>query len=80
MRILVCIGAAVAAKCQPCLENYFERAKRIGIEANDIYDAIALGKRVGKGSTSSMNQFVYEFVNSSHTPVESKMLDGCGCC
>ncbi len=54
---LISIGASVGAHCQPCLKYHVTKAKDLGIEENEIREAIAVGHMVEKGAMSAMKQF-----------------------
>ena len=54
---LIAVGASVGAHCQPCLTYHVAKAKEMGIEENEIREAIAVGHMVEKGAMSAMRQF-----------------------
>ena len=54
---LVAIGTSIGAHCQPCLTYHVAKAKEMGIEENEIREAIAVGHMVEKGSMTAMKQF-----------------------
>jgi AhpD family alkylhydroperoxidase len=54
---LVAIGASVGAHCQPCLEYHIQAALALGIDPEDIRQAIAVGHEVEKGSMTAMRRF-----------------------
>jgi AhpD family alkylhydroperoxidase len=45
---LIAIGASVAGHCQPCLIFHVDQAKRLGIGADDIREAVAVDRMVQK--------------------------------
>lgn len=56
-RELIAVGTSVGAHCQPCLAYHVAKAKRMGIDENEIREAIAVGHMVEKGTMSAMKQF-----------------------
>lgn len=54
IRELIAIGASVTAHCQPCLSYHVGKAREMGIDEQEIREAIAVGHQVEKGSVSAM--------------------------
>lgn len=54
---LVAIGASVTANCQPCLQYHAEQAQRHGADAQEIAEAIEVGKQVRRGAGTKMDAF-----------------------
>ena len=54
---LIAVGASVGAHCQPCLTYHVAKAKELGVEENDIRNAIAIGQMVEKGAMAAMREF-----------------------
>ncbi len=57
---LIAVGASVSANCQPCLENHSEKALELGADAEEIAEAIEMGKRIRRGVATKMDQFISE--------------------
>ncbi len=55
---LIAIGASVTANCVSCLEHHVRKATEHGVEAEEIVDAIELGKMVRKGAAGTMDKLV----------------------
>ena len=64
MKELIAIGASVAGHCQPCLTHHVDQAKRLGIGADDIKEAVAVGRMVEKGALSAMNKFAQSVLDT----------------
>jgi|WetSurSiteA1Bulk_404760.scaffolds.fasta_scaffold547807_1 alkylhydroperoxidase/carboxymuconolactone decarboxylase family protein YurZ len=45
-RLLVCLGAAVAANCIPCFEYYYEKAQATGLAQADIQEVVELAHKI----------------------------------
>lgn len=54
---LIAVGASIAANCQPCLEYHVGEARKSGADAQEIKDAIEVGKMVRRGAASKMDKF-----------------------
>lgn len=70
---LVAIGASLAAHCQPCLKFHVDKARKLGIEEDEINEAIAVGRMIRKGAMSAMDRFAESVV----TAPESKPSPCC---
>jgi AhpD family alkylhydroperoxidase len=57
---LIAIGASVAAHCQPCLTYHLARAREMGIDEQEIQEAVAVGQKVEKGPMTAMRDFARE--------------------
>lgn len=55
---LVALGASVAGRCQPCFRHHLAKARELGIEAEDIQEAIKLGARISEVGGQRMVDFV----------------------
>lgn len=56
-REMIAIGASITANCQPCLEYHMIEARRFGADAQEITDAIEVGKLVRRGAGAKMDAF-----------------------
>ena len=52
---LIAIGASVAAHCQPCLKYHYAKAREVGVTAEEIAEAIAMGHQVESGARKAMS-------------------------
>ena len=43
---LVAIGAAIASNCEPCLKFHYDKARRLGVSAQDMHTAVAVALAV----------------------------------
>jgi hypothetical protein len=57
IKILIAVGAAVTANCQPRLKTAINQANEIGTEEKEIREAIAIGRIVRKGAIGKMDKF-----------------------
>ena len=56
VKLLVAVGAAVAANCQPCLRTAVSQAQIVGLEKKEMVEAIQIGRLVRRGATDKMDQ------------------------
>lgn len=78
-RELIAVGASITAHCQPCLEYHSKKAQEAGAEAEEIAEAIEMGKRVRKGAAATMDQFVAERAKPASCDQQGK-APAFGCC
>lgn len=72
MKELIAIGASVAGHCQPCLTHHLDQARRLGVSADEIKEAVAVGRMVEKGAMSAMNKFAQNLLETpGDSPAES---------
>jgi AhpD family alkylhydroperoxidase len=62
MTELVAIGASVAANCHPCVKYHVNKAQEIGVDKEDIKEAISVGKMVRKGAAGKMDELTSEIL------------------
>jgi len=92
IKMLIAVGAAVTANCQPCLRTAVDQAQGAGVEEKEIREAIAIGRIVRKGAMGKMDKFASTLtgkdVGSDECPFGSTeenvkewvdQEDGCGC-
>ncbi len=63
-RELIAIGASITAHCQPCLTYHLGKARELGIDEQEIREAVAVGQKVEKGSMSAMRDFTQQSLDS----------------
>ncbi|MBN2428152.1 MAG: carboxymuconolactone decarboxylase family protein [Deltaproteobacteria bacterium] len=68
---LTAIGASVGAHCQPCLEYHLRKAREMGIEPEDIRQAVEIGHRVEKGSMTAMKNYSSSVLEKYAMPGDS---------
>jgi AhpD family alkylhydroperoxidase len=61
---LIAIGASITGHCQPCLTYHVAKARDLGVDEQDIREAIAVGHMVEKGSMSAMRDFAESALDS----------------
>jgi AhpD family alkylhydroperoxidase len=59
---LVAIGASVAANCHPCVKYHVSKAQEIGVDEEDIKEAVSVGKMVRKGAAGKIDELTSEIL------------------
>ncbi len=76
-KLLIAIGAAVVANCQPCLKTLLKQAKENQIEDKEITEATAIARVVRKNSITQIDKFLESITGQADTTGGS--IEGCGC-
>ncbi len=65
---LIAIGASVAANCQACLRYHVDKTRENGADAEEIAEAIEVGRAVARGAAAGMKQFASTLTTASFSP------------
>jgi len=55
---LIAIGASVSCNCHPCVKFHLEKAEKLGIEPEDIKEALKVGIMVRSGAAGQMDELL----------------------
>ena len=77
--IFIALGAATAANCGPCFEHYFSRAKKLGIDKEDIQNTVDIAVKVRGGAHMVMKEAVQKIM-TPHTATGETCCDGTSTC
>jgi AhpD family alkylhydroperoxidase len=58
IKLLIAVGAALTANCQPCLKTIIKKAKDNGVKDKEILEAIGVAKLIRKNSTTQIDHFI----------------------
>ncbi len=75
---LIAVGASISANCQPCLEINVTQALENGAEAQEVAEAIEVGRRVRQGAASKTDKFAAS-LNYAAVSSASATEGGCEC-
>lgn len=53
-RVLIGLGAAVAANCAPCFDHYYAKALKLKISMDEIKAAVGIGGQMKTGGNLAM--------------------------
>ncbi len=76
-KLLIAVGAAVVANCQPCLKTLLKKAKEGGVEDKEMKEAIGVARLVRKNSITQIDKFLAGITGTEDSGDSS--ADGCGC-
>jgi AhpD family alkylhydroperoxidase len=80
-KVLICLGAAAAANCIPCLEHYFGKAEAAGLKTEEIQEAVDLASQVKKGAHMALKNSIDNIMGreKKHSLPCSRQTDS-SCC
>jgi len=55
VKLLIAVGAAITANCQPCLRTAVSHAQIAKVEKKEILEAIQIGRLVRRGANGKMD-------------------------
>jgi alkylhydroperoxidase/carboxymuconolactone decarboxylase family protein YurZ len=76
-KILVCVGAAVAANCVPCFRQYNGKAAAAGIDPADVQEAVMLASQVKTGAHAALMGAI-ESATGTSAGANTEMPSCCG--
>jgi AhpD family alkylhydroperoxidase len=62
---LIALGAAVAAGCEPCFKFHYDKACKLGVTAETMQEAVAIGDMVKQASAQNMLQLAGRFLGKT---------------
>ncbi len=79
---LIALGAATAANCAACLEHHVDKAREIGLPAEEVEAAVEVGRRVRQGAAGALDRMAARLgVASLAAPAAAPTARGArGCC
>ena len=57
---LIAIGASVSCNCHPCVKFHLDKAGKLGIEPQEIEEALKVGMMVRSGAAGEMDKLLSE--------------------
>jgi AhpD family alkylhydroperoxidase len=76
-KLLIAVGAAVVANCQPCLKTLLKKTKDAGITEKEIIEASGVARVVRKNAQTQIDKFLAGITGAGDTGENA--ADGCGC-
>jgi AhpD family alkylhydroperoxidase len=77
---LIAVGASVGANCHPCLEYHIGKARELGIECNEIMEAVEAGKTVRGGAAASMDKLALKLLREGAPGRSAESRESSCCC
>ena len=53
---LVAMGAAAAANCHPCMDHHLAECDKLGIDREEVVEAVKVGLMVNHGAESAIRK------------------------
>lgn len=72
---LIALGAAIAAGCEPCFKFHYDKARKLGVTAETMQEAVAIGDMVKQASAQNMLELAGRILGKS-----SGEETGSACC
>ncbi len=63
---IMAIAASVAGHCQPCLRHHLAKARELGVQEEDINEAIRLAKVISEKGDYWMQEFSTELMKEGN--------------
>ncbi|MEW6348078.1 MAG: carboxymuconolactone decarboxylase family protein [Thermodesulfobacteriota bacterium] len=76
-RLLVSLGAAVAANCVPCFEHFLGKTNAAGLTSEEILDAVEVGDQVKNGARISTMTGIRGMMAAGTPPRKSNAEQSC---
>jgi AhpD family alkylhydroperoxidase len=76
---LIAVGASLGANCHACLEYHVGKALELGIDPDEIREAVDVAKAVRQGAASNMDKLALSLIRD-RVPLASLKTGECGCC
>ena len=76
IKLLIAVGAAFNANCQPCLKTIMKKALESGADKKEIAEAIGVAKLVRKNAMTQIDRFTAGLVEIE---AEESSNNSCGC-
>ena len=69
MKELVAMGASAAANCHPCMDYHLSKCDELGIDREEVSEAVKVGLTVNRGAENAIRKKARELLGE--TAVES---------
>ncbi len=73
---LIAVGASISANCQPCLQYHVGKARQAGAGAQEVNEAVEVGKMVRTGAAAKMDRVALTLTEAPAAPAPP---GACGC-
>ena len=67
-KILISLGASVAANCVPCFEHYLGKTEAVGLTAEEIREATDIGDQVKNGARITIMKSIRGMIGGGTSP------------
>ncbi len=76
-KLLVSLGAAVAANCVPCFEHFLGKTGVAGLSSEEIQEAVEIADQVKNGARITIMSNIRGMIGGGTSPCGSKADKSC---
>lgn len=76
-KLLVSLGAAVAANCSPCFEHFLGKTDAVGVTSDEIQEAVEIADQVKNGARITIMSNIRGMIGGSTSLCDSKPDRSC---
>jgi len=76
-KVLISLGASVAANCVPCFEHYLGKTDAIGLTSEEIQEAADIGDQVKGGARIAMRRGIRSMMGTNSQPCTGELDKSC---
>ena len=76
-KVLISLGAAVAANCVPCFEHFLGKTEAAGLTPEEIQEATEIADQVKNGARITIMSTIRGIIGSGTSPCSSKSDRSC---
>jgi hypothetical protein len=76
-KILISLGAAVAANCVPCFEHFLGRTEAAGVTSEEIREATEIADQVKNGARITIMKSIRGMIGGTTSPCASQSDKSC---
>lgn len=68
---LVAMGASAAANCHPCMDHHLAKCDELGIDRNEVVEAVKVGLMVNRGAEKAIRRKSRELLGDIKSVIDS---------
>ncbi len=76
-RLLISLGASVAANCVPCFEHFLGRTQAVGLTSEEILDAVEIADQVKNGARITIRSTIRSMIGAGASPCDCVSEKSC---
>ncbi len=77
-KLLVSLGAAVAANCVPCFEHFLGKTEAMGLTLEEIREAVEIADQIKNGARINTMSHIRGMIGGDTSPSSSSEKSCCG--
>ena len=76
VRELIALGAAIGASCEPCFKFHYDKARKLGVSAEAMREAVKIGEAVKAASAKNILGLAERMLNSAEPKAAASSCRG----